>query len=55
MTVDCDVKFMREALRTATDDGADPALSPTGASSLWAAGSSRRSETALPSITRDGR
>jgi hypothetical protein len=25
MTVDCDVKFIRDALRTATDDGADPA------------------------------
>ncbi len=30
MTMDCDVNFMREALRTATEDGADPALSPIG-------------------------
>jgi tRNA(adenine34) deaminase len=30
MTVDIDINFMREALRTATEDGADPAMSPIG-------------------------
>jgi tRNA(adenine34) deaminase len=30
MTIDSDMNFMRQALRTATEDGADPALSPIG-------------------------
>lgn len=30
MGLDSDVNFMKEAVRTATEDGADPALSPIG-------------------------
>src|ERR1700712_4500163 len=38
MDTDNDIRFMREALRVATQDGADPALSPIGCVIVMAGG-----------------